>query len=131
MTVDGLSDVLGYGDDPDVEPGETAVRAFTDRAGQPAETLQDDEKVLQTFEKARTARACWAGDRRCRPPRTRSGGAITFRDGPSGDATPVPVFGIDPPGVSARQAQLCRRKQAGPRQGFPVTYCRRRRSSPA
>src|ERR1039457_2810899 len=72
MTVDGLSDVLGYGDDPDVEPGETAVRAFTDRAGQPAETSQDDEKVLQTFEKARTARACWAGDRRCRPSRPRS-----------------------------------------------------------
>lgn len=25
-------DVLGYGDDPDVEPGETAIRAFVDRA---------------------------------------------------------------------------------------------------
>jgi hypothetical protein len=45
-------DVLGYGDDPDVEPGETAVRAFIDRAGQRAESFQDDEKVLQAFEKA-------------------------------------------------------------------------------
>ena len=26
-------DVLGYGDDPDVEPGQTAIRAFVDRAG--------------------------------------------------------------------------------------------------
>jgi hypothetical protein len=45
-------DVLGYGDDPDVEPGETAVRAFVDRAGQPAESWEDDEKVLRAFEKA-------------------------------------------------------------------------------
>ncbi len=45
-------DVLGYGDDPDVEPGETAVRAFVDRAGLPAESWEDDEKVLQAFEKA-------------------------------------------------------------------------------
>jgi len=29
--------------------------------------------------------------------------------------TPVPVFGVERPGVSGRQAQLCRRKQAGPR----------------
>ena len=35
-----------------MEPGETAVRAFVDRAGQPAESWQDDEKVLQAFEKA-------------------------------------------------------------------------------
>ena len=45
-------DVLGYGDDPDVEPGETAVRAFLDRAGHPAGTWDDDEAVLQAFEKA-------------------------------------------------------------------------------
>jgi hypothetical protein len=32
-------DVLGYGDDPDVEPGETVIRAFVDRAGQPAKTF--------------------------------------------------------------------------------------------
>jgi hypothetical protein len=45
-------DVLGYGDDPDVEPGETAVRAFVDRAGHTAEGWEDDEKVLRAFEKA-------------------------------------------------------------------------------
>jgi hypothetical protein len=44
--------VLGYGDDPDVEPGETAVRAFLDRAGQPADSWEDDETVLHAFEKA-------------------------------------------------------------------------------
>jgi hypothetical protein len=45
-------DVLGYGDDPDVEPGETAIRAFVDRAGRPAEAWEDDEMVMQAFEKA-------------------------------------------------------------------------------
>jgi hypothetical protein len=42
--------VLEYGDDPDIEPGETAVRAFVDRAGHPAGSFQDDEEVLQAFE---------------------------------------------------------------------------------
>ena len=42
-------DVLSYGDDLDVEPGETAIRAFVDRAGHPAETFQDDEEVIQSF----------------------------------------------------------------------------------
>ena len=45
-------DVLEYGDDPDVEPGETAIRAFVDRAGHSAEGWEDDEKVLQAFEQA-------------------------------------------------------------------------------
>jgi hypothetical protein len=45
-------DVLGYGDDPDVEPGETAIRAFVDRAGHPTEGWEDDEVVLQAFEKS-------------------------------------------------------------------------------
>ena len=45
-------DVLGYGDDPDVEPGETAIRAFVDRAGHPADSWEDDELVLQAFEEA-------------------------------------------------------------------------------
>lgn len=44
--------VLGYGDDPDVEPGETAIRALVDRAGHPAGTFEDDEQVIRTFEKA-------------------------------------------------------------------------------
>lgn len=42
-------DVLGYGDDPDVEPEETAIRAFVDRAGHPATTFEDDEDVIQGF----------------------------------------------------------------------------------
>jgi hypothetical protein len=45
-------DVLGYGDDPDVEPGETAIRAFVDRVGHPAGSFQDDENVLEAFEQA-------------------------------------------------------------------------------
>jgi hypothetical protein len=45
-------DVLEYGDDPDVEPGETAIRAFVDRVGRPAGTWDDDEAVMQAFEKA-------------------------------------------------------------------------------
>lgn len=45
-------DVLEYGDDPDVEPGETAIRAFVDRGGQPARTFDDDEKVIRAFGEA-------------------------------------------------------------------------------
>jgi hypothetical protein len=45
-------DVLGYGDDPDVEPGEIAIRAFVDRAGHLAESWEDDEIVMQAFGKA-------------------------------------------------------------------------------
>jgi hypothetical protein len=52
-------DVLGYGDDPDVEPGETAIRAFVDRAGQPAETFQDDEEVIRAFEEAHREAITW------------------------------------------------------------------------
>ena len=44
--------VLDYGDDPDVEPGETAIRGFVDRQGHPAGTWDDDEAVMQAFEKA-------------------------------------------------------------------------------
>ena len=40
-------DVLEYGDDPDVEPGEIAVRAFIDRADRPTVTWDDDEKIVQ------------------------------------------------------------------------------------
>jgi hypothetical protein len=52
-------DVLGYGDDPDVEPGETAIRAFIDRAGHPAETFQDDEEVMRAFEEANQQAITW------------------------------------------------------------------------
>lgn len=52
-------DVLGYGDDPDVEPGETAIRAFVDRAGHPAGTWEDDETVMRAFEKAHHEAITW------------------------------------------------------------------------
>ena len=52
-------DVLGHGDDPDVEPGETAIRAFIDRAGRPAETFQDDETVMRAFEDANSETITW------------------------------------------------------------------------
>jgi hypothetical protein len=45
-------DILQYGDDPDVEPGETAIRAFVCRDGRAAETFEDDEEVIQAFEEA-------------------------------------------------------------------------------
>jgi hypothetical protein len=48
-------DVLAYGDDPDVEPGETAVRAFIDRTVRPTGSYQDDEQVLQVFGEAHRA----------------------------------------------------------------------------
>lgn len=52
-------DALRYGDDPDVEPGETAIRAFVDRAGRPAETFQDDEEVMRAFEEAHRQAITW------------------------------------------------------------------------
>ena len=44
-------DVLGYGDDPSVEPGDTAVRVFIDRAGQPGQDW-DSKKTLDDFAEA-------------------------------------------------------------------------------
>ena len=44
-------DVLGYGDDLAVEPGDTAVRAFIDRAGRPEENW-DSRETLDQFVKA-------------------------------------------------------------------------------
>jgi len=52
-------DVLGYGDDPDVEPGETAIRAFVDRRGHPAGTFEDDEVVIRAFEQAHHEVITW------------------------------------------------------------------------
>jgi hypothetical protein len=42
-------DVLGYGDDPAVEPGETAVRVFIDRAGRPDENWDSKETLDDWF----------------------------------------------------------------------------------
>ena len=44
-------DVLGYGDDPAVEPGDTAVRVFIDRAGRPEENW-DSHKTLNDWAEA-------------------------------------------------------------------------------
>lgn len=41
--------VLSYGDDPAVEPGETAIRVFINRAGQP-EGEEADKEIVQAFE---------------------------------------------------------------------------------
>ena len=41
-------DVLGYGDDPAVEPGDTAVRVFIDRAGRPEED-RDSKGTIDEF----------------------------------------------------------------------------------
>jgi hypothetical protein len=43
--------VLEYGDDPEVEPGETAVRAFIARAGRP-EGQEADKDTLTAFKEA-------------------------------------------------------------------------------
>ncbi len=40
--------VQGYGDDPEVEPGETAIRVFIDRAGRP-EGEEADKETLHAF----------------------------------------------------------------------------------
>ncbi|HEY7264234.1 MAG TPA: hypothetical protein VH589_22475 [Trebonia sp.] len=44
-------DVLGYGDDPAVEPGDTAIRVFIDRAGKPEEDW-DSHETLHEWAKA-------------------------------------------------------------------------------
>jgi hypothetical protein len=44
-------DVLAYGDDPAVEPGDTAVRVFIDHAGRPEENW-DSRETLDKWAKA-------------------------------------------------------------------------------
>lgn len=46
--------VLEYGDDPEVEPGETAVRVFIPRSDRP-EGEESDEQIVSTFEEANRA----------------------------------------------------------------------------
>jgi hypothetical protein len=43
--------VLAYGDDPAVEPGETAIRVFIPRAGRP-EGKEADEDIVEAFKEA-------------------------------------------------------------------------------
>jgi hypothetical protein len=46
--------VLTYGDDPEVEPGETGIRVFISRAGRP-EGEEADKEILDAFEEANRA----------------------------------------------------------------------------
>jgi hypothetical protein len=46
--------ILEYGDDPSVEPGETGVRVFIDRAARP-EGTEGDEETVRAFEGANRA----------------------------------------------------------------------------
>ena len=46
--------VLEYGDDPKVEPGETAIRIFISRAGRP-EGEEADEETVEAFKEANGA----------------------------------------------------------------------------
>jgi hypothetical protein len=47
--------VLEYGDDPLVEPGETAIRAFISRVGRPEEGKEADQETVKAFEEANRA----------------------------------------------------------------------------
>ena len=46
--------VLTYGDDPEVEPGQTAIRVFISRAGRP-EGQEANEEIMQAFEESNHA----------------------------------------------------------------------------
>ncbi|HEY6312869.1 MAG TPA: hypothetical protein VIY52_18995 [Streptosporangiaceae bacterium] len=46
--------VLTYGDDPKIEPGETGIRVFIGRAGRP-EGEEADKEIIQAFEEANRA----------------------------------------------------------------------------
>jgi hypothetical protein len=46
--------VLEYGDDPEIEPGETAIRVFISRAGRP-EGKEADEEIVEAFKEANHA----------------------------------------------------------------------------
>jgi hypothetical protein len=64
-------DVLGYGEDPAVEPGDIAVRVFIDRAGRPEESWDSGR---------------WAASARIRPtPSFRNGGGRSTNSRVSSD----------------------------------------------
>ncbi len=73
--------VLEYGDDPEVEPGETAVRVFIARPDRPVGE-QPDEEIVSTFEEANRARI-----KKLREQLPRFIGWVEFRpDSPGGPA---------------------------------------------
>ena len=75
--------VLQYGDDPEVEPGETAIRVFISRTGRP-EGKEADAEIVEAFKEANHAVLKKARDGL--PPFI---GWVEFRaDGPGGTAGP-------------------------------------------
>jgi hypothetical protein len=46
--------VLAYGDDPDVEPGQAAVRVLLSRGGRP-EGPEADKEIVKTFSQTKAA----------------------------------------------------------------------------
>jgi hypothetical protein len=90
--------VLEYGDDPAVEPGETAIRVFVSRAGRP-EGKEADEEIVKTFEETNRAVI-----KQARDGLPRFIGWVEFRaDGPDEAAGPHgPILRIGGRGGQAR-----------------------------
>jgi hypothetical protein len=90
--------VLAYGDDPAVEPGETAIRVFIPRSGRP-EGKEADEDIVKAFEEANRS---LIKELRERLPRFI--GWVEFHpDGPSGAARPHgPILKIGVRGARAK-----------------------------
>jgi hypothetical protein len=91
--------VLEYGDDPEVEPGETAVRAFIARAGRP-EGEEADKETVTAFEESNRPVLM-----KLRDELPRFIGWVEFLpDRPSGAPRPhsLPVLKIPGRGVRAR-----------------------------
>src|SRR5471030_2373178 len=75
--------VLAYGDEPTVEPGETAIRVFIPRSGRP-EGKEADEDIVKAFEEANRALI-----KELREKLPRFIGWVEFQpDGPGGAARP-------------------------------------------
>jgi len=93
-------EVLGYGDDPVVEPGESAIRVLISRAGR-ASANESDEEVVEAFEKDNHAAI-----KKVRDALPRFIGWVEFRlDSPAGTARPHgPVIRIG--GRGGRAASL-------------------------
>lgn len=90
--------VLEYGDDPQVEPGETAIRVFISRSGRP-DGEEAEEEIVSSFEEANRPLI-----KRLRQELPRFIGWVEFRpDSPSGTAEPRgPVLRIGGRGGRAK-----------------------------
>jgi hypothetical protein len=89
--------VLEYGDGPQVEPGETAIRAFISRTGRP-EGKEGDQKTVEAFEEANRAVIMKVRDHL-----PRFIGWIEFRpDRPGGAAPHGPMLKIGGRGEQAK-----------------------------